>query len=269
MSVTTPVEAEIANFFWRNQSTVPRIGSGSSSRIGLCSADPGETGTTTNEITTIGSRVALTSGGWDVPTTNEITRTSEVSWSATATEAATHWLIGVSSTVNTDHDFSVAFPSTVNFVSGDTVRFRQGTLSVKVTGLFGYSEGTTLLRNLLANQSIANVATVYFGLSTTAPNPDGTNVTEPSGGSYARVNHPLTTSYMGVPSGGSPTSCANTFAVTFPTATGGWGTVSHWVAYTASTGGTFVYYGQLDSSELITTGLQPQFAVGDLVFTID
>lgn len=271
MGLTPTVEAEVANYFWRNQATVPRIGSASDSRLGLCDGAPGESGTSTaNEITTASaSRIQLVASTWGTPSANVISYGAQITWSPTATEAATHWVLSSNGTFSTTHDFWEAFPATVNFASGDPLRFRSGALQLAVSGLFGHSEGSALLRNLIAGTSLANTTIVYFALSTTAPNPDGTNVTEPSGGSYARVSATLSSVFSSAPSGASPTSCTSGAAIVWPEATGGWGTVTHWVAYTASTGGTLVYYGELTSSEIITTGLQPQFAAGDLVFTVD
>lgn len=270
MGLIPTVEAEVANYFWRDQTTVARIGNISNSYIGMCDGAPGESGASTaNEITTMGSRKSLADTTWGVPSNNVISYGAEVSWTPTATEAATHWILSTSSTVSSTHDFWEAFPSTINFQSGDPLRFRANALQLDVTDLFSHYEGAILLQNLIRGTSLANTNTVYFALSTTAPNPDGTNVTEPSGGSYARVTATLNTARFGAPSGSSPTSCSLTTAIQWPQATSGWGTVSHWAAYDSSTGGNMIYYGTLTSSELVTTGLQPQFAVGDLIFTVD
>ena len=271
MGLTPTVEAEVANYFWRDQTTVARIGNISNSYIGMCDGAPGESGASTaNEITTMGSRKSLADNTWGVPSNNVISYGAEVSWAPTATEAATHWILSTSSTVSSTHDFWEAFPSTINFQSGDPLRFRANALQLDVAGLFSHYEGAILLDNLIGGHSTANTNTVYFALSTTAPNPDGTNVTEPSGGAYARTSAiTLNNTRFAAPSGASPTSCSLNIAILWPEATASWGTVTHWAAYSASTGGNMIYYGTLTSSELVTTGLRPQFAVGDLVFTID
>jgi len=270
MGLIPTVEAEVANYFWRNNSTVARIGNVSNSYIGLCDGAPGESGASTaNEITTIGSRKNLGDNTWNTPVANVIAYGSEVTWSPSATEAATHWVLSTSSTVSTTHDFWAAFPSTVNFVSGDPLRFRANALQLAVTGLFSHDEGSILLRNLIGGTGVSNTNSVHFALSTTAPNPDGTNVTEPSGGSYSRTSQANLSSIFNAPAGASPTSCTSGVVLQWPEATASWGTVTHWAAYDAGTGGNMIYYGELTSSELVTTGLQPQFASGDLVFTVD
>ncbi len=73
---------------------------------------------------------------------------------------------------------------------------------------------------------------VEVGLSTTTPNDDGTNITEPPGGAaYARVSLANTNGNFPVASGGEK---SNGVDVEFPEATAGWGTVTHWVLYDAS-----------------------------------
>ena len=275
MSVIPTVEAEIANYFWRNQSTVARIGNISNSYIGLCTGAPGESGASTaNEITTLGNRQSLGDTIWNLPSNNVITYNVAVNWSPTGSGTVSHWILSTTPTLSTTHDFWAAFPATVNYQSGDPLRFRDGShtsgLRLTVDDLFSYYEGSILLRNLIGGYSSSNTSAVYFALSTTAPNPDGTNVTEPTIGAYARTGvYNLTTSFFGAPTGSSPTSCANITQVNWPEATDSWGFITHWAAYDASTSGNMIYYGTLDNPQTITTGLRPVFGAGDLVFTID
>jgi hypothetical protein len=105
-------------------------------------------------------------------------------------------------------------------------------------------------------------ATLYFGLSTTTPTNTGTNVTEPSGGSYARVT--VTNNATNFPAA-TGRSKSNGTVIVFNTATGAWGTVTHWVAYDAVTAGNFVAWGALTASINITSGTQASFAIGALV----
>ena len=68
----------------------------------------------------------------------------------------------------------------------------------------------------------------YIGLSTTAPNIGGTNVTEPStSAGYARVQ--LTN--LSQPSAGVVT---NQSAINFNESTSSWGTITHFVIYDSS-----------------------------------
>lgn len=93
--------------------------------------------------------------------------------------------------------------------------------------------------------------TMYVALSTTAPNSDGSNVTEPTGGAYARVN---TTGDWGTPASGSIT---NTAAINFPTATADWtggAAQAYAVLYDAVTGGNMLGYGAFTVAKPVQNG---------------
>lgn len=105
-------------------------------------------------------------------------------------------------------------------------------------------------------------ATLYFGLSTTTPTNTGTNVTEPSGFTYARVS--VTNNATNFPAAAARAK-SNGTVIVFNTATGSWGTVTHWVAYDAATVGTFVAWGALTTPIAIGASTQASFAIGALV----
>ena len=85
-----------------------------------------------------------------------------------------------------------------------------------------------ILDEMLGTGATLLGSSLDLGLSTTTPADDGTNITEPSGGSYAR--EPITNNDTNFPaaSGGAK---ANGGAVTFTTATADWGVITHWVLY--------------------------------------
>lgn len=121
-----------------------------------------------------------------------------------------------------------------------------------------------VLDALYGKQTLAMPDTLYIGLSTTAPNPDGTGFTEPSGGGYARVAFPndLTRWYPATQD--NPSIKANALPILFPEATAGWGTVTHWGIFDAETGGALLDWAQLTTSFDVVAGQQPQFREGDL-----
>ena len=122
------------------------------------------------------------------------------------------------------------------------------------------SEISTYLEDALINATLRNttytsVATVYVSLWTSDPTDAGSG-TEVSGGSYAR-----TAVTFGAPSSGVSTNSAD---VTFPTATGTWGTVG-WIGINdASTSGNLLYHSPLDVAKSITTGDVFKIATGNL-----
>ena len=122
------------------------------------------------------------------------------------------------------------------------------------------SEISTYLENALINATLRNttytsVATVYVSLWTSDPTDAGSG-TEVSGGSYAR-----TAVTFGAPSSGVSTNSAD---VTFPTATGTWGTVG-WIGINdAVSSGNLLYHTPLDVAKAITTGDVFKIATGNL-----
>lgn len=104
--------------------------------------------------------------------------------------------------------------------------------------------------------------TAYIGLSTADPIDDASGLAEPSGNGYARV----TTSGSDWDAAAAGAT-ANATALTFPEASGAWGTVTHFFLADASSGGNMIAHGTLDASRVITSGITPRFAIGELDIT--
>lgn len=86
----------------------------------------------------------------------------------------------------------------------------------------------------------------YLALFTVVGTDAGTGFTEVSGSGYARA---ATTGGGGgtwnAASGSSPAQTSNNLAISFPTATGSWGTVIAWGIYDASSGGNLLAWDYL------------------------
>ena len=126
------------------------------------------------------------------------------------------------------------------------------------------AEMSNYLENALINATLrattfTSPATVYVSLHTADPTDDGSG-TEVSGGSYARQSATFAS-----PSNGASATNAD---VTFPQATGNWGTVSHIGIWDNSSGGNLYYHTQLDASKSIDTGDIFKIASGSLTVTL-
>ena len=118
-----------------------------------------------------------------------------------------------------------------------------------------------LINATLRNTTYTSVATVYVSLWTSDPTDAGSG-TEVStvGTSYAR-----TAVTFGAPSNGVSTNSAD---VTFPTATGSFGTVG-WIGINdASTAGNLLYHTALDTAKAIDTGDIFKITTGNLSVTL-
>lgn len=122
-----------------------------------------------------------------------------------------------------------------------------------------------------ASHNYADPRTSYYiGLASASIDEDGDNLAtiEPSDGSYARVNYPNNTSTAGWLVDGS--SSENRAVITFSTATGGWGTMTHYFIsrhLTATTG--LLVVGALTSPKTILTGNIASFASGAISVSLN
>lgn len=101
---------------------------------------------------------------------------------------------------------------------------------------------------------------VYLGLSTGSLADDASG-TELSGNNYTRKAITFASA-----SGGS---IASNSAVEFNSATGSWGTVSHWGIWDASSSGNLLFHGAFTASKAIATGDILKVASGSLTISAD
>ena len=128
-----------------------------------------------------------------------------------------------------------------------------------------------LLNSLFGKTSnfgaLASRPTIYVALSTADPLEDGSGVAEPTGNGYARVA--TTPADWNDATLADPSVIDNANAITFPQATGAWGTITHFALYDAAVGGNYLGGGALSTSKAPTTGDTPSFAAGELNVTLD
>ena len=128
--------------------------------------------------------------------------------------------------------------------------------------LSNYTENKVL--DHLTGKTSFTMPTVYAGLSTANPGETASGLAEPSTGSYARV---ATTGATWAAAASGSTS--NAAEIAFPTATGAWGTLTHFALFDALTTGNMLWYGSLTQSKAIVSGDTAKFEIGSLVLTAD
>lgn len=108
---------------------------------------------------------------------------------------------------------------------------------------------------------------LYISLHTADPGEGGDQTTsEATYTSYARVAVARSAGGFTV----SGNAASNTAVVTFPTATGGTNTITHFGVGASSSGaGKLLYKGALNSSLSVSNNITPTFAAGDLDITED
>ena len=105
---------------------------------------------------------------------------------------------------------------------------------------------TNLLKVLTNQGTFTSPTTVYLALYTSNPNPNNSG-TEVSGGSYTRQS----ISWSAV---GTGQSTSNTNTITFPTATGTWGTITYWALFDAVSSGNLLMFAPVSSVVTINNG---------------
>ncbi len=118
---------------------------------------------------------------------------------------------------------------------------------------------TRVLQWSLTTGSPTRPTTWYVGLFTAAPGEAGGG-TEVSGGSYARTA--ATFSVTG-------NTATNSGVVEFPTATAGWGTITHVAVFDAASAGNMLLYAALTTSKTIATGDILRIPAGELDITLN
>lgn len=119
-----------------------------------------------------------------------------------------------------------------------------------------------LLDHVLKTGAYGVPADIYVALWVGDPLDTGAGGAEVSGGSYARV---VCNSWDVA----AARATENSIAVTFPEATAGWGTVTHFALFDAITGGNFLAHGTLAASKTIGAGDNSEFAIGDFDISVD
>lgn len=118
--------------------------------------------------------------------------------------------------------------------------------------------------------ALASAPSLHIGLSSTTPAEGGTNITEPSGGGYARVSVPAATWNSATLA--DPSLIDNASAINFAQASANWlssANLTHFVLFDALTSGNYIGAGALDTPKAVLSGDTPSFAAGAVEVTLD
>lgn len=123
------------------------------------------------------------------------------------------------------------------------------------------------IANIADNAASSPITNLYVSLHTADPGEGGDQTTsEATYTSYARVAVIRTSSGWTV----TANAVTNAATITFPTATGGSNTVTHFAVGAASSGtGKIMYSGALLSSLAVSTNIAPEYPTGQLNITED
>jgi hypothetical protein len=125
----------------------------------------------------------------------------------------------------------------------------------------------TAIANIADNAASSPITNLYVSLHTADPGEAGDQTTsEATYTSYARVAVARTSGGWTV----TNNSVTNAATISFPAATGGTNTITHFGIGTASSAaGKLLYKGALTSSLAVSSGITPQFAASSLTVAED
>ena len=127
---------------------------------------------------------------------------------------------------------------------------------------------SALLDEVFGGVNYTPPATLYIGLSSTAPAEGGTGITEPTAASYARVA--VTNNLTNWPATGTDGTKSNGTAITFPQAAEDWGpNITHFFIADAATAGNILASGSLSVAKTIGVADTASFGAGSLTITLD
>ena len=130
-----------------------------------------------------------------------------------------------------------------------------------MSSLSDYGEGA-ILDHLFGISAMAQ-PTLHIAVSTANPTDAGTGVAEPSGNGYARI----ATAASDWQRTGNVIDNVN--ELSFPEATGTWGTLTHIAIFDAATGGNMIAHAALGTSKAIAANETLRFPVGNITFSMD
>ena len=123
-----------------------------------------------------------------------------------------------------------------------------------------------VLDHVFGNAAYSAPATLYVALSTSDPLDSNSGLAEPAGNGYARVAVVNNLTNWPAAAGGLK---SNGTAITFPLATGAWGTITHFAILDDPTAGNQLGHGVLTNTRVVGDGDQPRFAIGEFDITLD
>lgn len=238
--------------------------------LALCTADPTDAGTgaSMNEVANSGN-YARTAIAFSAASARRVTQNGAVTFPQLTGSlgTATHWAIVDSATHGAGNMLahgSLANSKTLQ--NGNT----PSVATTEVYVEFSAGEISNYAANKLLDLMFTNTAysrpTTYVALVTVAvgDTDTGSTITEPSGGSYARL--------LVNPNSGSTPKWAlaasgvvdNASALNFPTATASWGTIVGVAIVDASSAGNVLQYDNAMVDEPVGNGDTVTFAVGAL-----
>ncbi len=268
-SLTRTLEVDLLDHVLNNVTYTPA----SSLYLALCTADPTETatGSSMNEVANSNNyaRVAITFGS---AASRKVTQSGDCTFNTASGDwgTITHWAIVTSGTYASGDVLAYgAFNQSKSVVSGNTPSVSSGSIYIEMqSGEISDYLANKLLDFAFGNVSYSSPSTYLVVTTVTITDSDtGSTITEPSGGSYARVliyENGGSSPYWSETTGATPSYVTNGVDVSFAKATASWGTITSAALCDASTGGNLLWYDNDMTDQAVGLNDILRFLQGDL-----
>ena len=237
--------------------------------LALCDADPTDAGTgaSISEPADGYARVDCTGDFGTVASARAIANDAAITFAEASGSwgTITHWAIVDSASGAGNMLAYGALSPNKAIGSGDNAEVAIGDLDISAdSGGMSTYLANELLDHIFKGDAYSQPSGIYiaFADTTIVDATTGTTISEPAGGSYARVQDDI---WDAAASGASE----NTNQIDSPTATASWGTITDVALIDASTVGNILFYAALDASKAIGVGDVLRLVAGALDITLD
>jgi len=117
------------------------------------------------------------------------------------------------------------------------------------------------LDHVFENAAFGVPTNIYIALSTADPTDSGGSIAEPSGNNYARK-------VMNTWNAASSRVSTNNGVITFNTASGAWGNITHYAIFDAITAGNMLAHGSLSVAKNVVSGNTPSIATTEISVSV-
>ena len=233
--------------------------------VSLHTADPTDAGTGA-ECANANNYARVVCNTWDAASSRAIANTGAITFpeASGAWGTVTHWGIWDSATYGAGNLIAHgAFSASKAIVSGNIPSIAAGDLDISVvTGAISTYLANKMLDHVFKTTAYTAATNIQLALSTADPTDDGSAIAEPSGSNYSRT----TVNSWDVAASGAT---ANTSAITTPTASGSWGTISHVALFDDEVTPNMLWYGAVSPSQAVGANDYLEWAAGSFDVTLD
>jgi hypothetical protein len=209
----------------------------------------------------------IQANAWDAAASRTLANTSQIDWAECETDDwGTVTYIAIYDAITGGNLLGYDAITSYTIELGDNLYIATGDLDVSLeAGGICNTWANKLLDHIFKNDALIVPTNIYIGASTADPTDNASGLAEPAGGSYARKN-------FNTWNIAANKATSNNGDITFVTATGSWGTISHLVIsdHLSEVGvANIIFHGALGSSAIIGNGDTLKFNNGDLDIAVD